>query len=85
MSSGNDTGRQPYNFFRKAVMHDALTFTGRNCWFFSGMHSVSDIVLSLQDDLEKLLEVQRSLIGSFEVIQPGRVRLNGWSVIVSDS
>ena len=26
-----------------------------------------------QDDVQKLLEIQRSLIGQFEVIQPGRV------------
>ena len=28
---------------------------------------------NFQDDVQKLLEIQRSLIGQFEVIQPGRV------------
>ena len=30
-------------------------------------------VLVVQDNVQKLLEIQRSLIGQFEVIQPGRV------------
>ena len=42
-----------------------------NLWFF--VFVFEPFTPNFQDDVQKLLEIQRSLIGQFEVIQPGRV------------